>query len=1169
MSGAILLSDIGYQSSDQTDVAELEKITLSMLVTLANLVGSQKAISSSRQQSITGEVICKFHHGRESKILTRSHCLQQFYFLILPGSRLIRVSLEGEIPGRESGHLQGYSEHLTLSSRSVRLRNGVFALLLALFSAKQSPFMEDKELTDYYVRLHFIRFLKLYHNPNRDHQGVFLCRQHLSMLCTLAQAARKSQNSYASKRFQQLSVVGFFVKEMSLEYESLESEVRYSHMRSESSVDSGIFLDRSVSQGKISINSSSNGSLLEDNDGSTPRQGTGKASIVPSLCLNIGASIGTQQTSGNCSIGETLKEEPLFLNAQNTDTAMILSANIPKESDTLNSGFATRVLERQGTSAALSLDTPVDISGNGFEDVQTPAESKTAEELPLGFTFTGDLDEDVNRLEALDSGDDSETFSESLGSLSDTSESESGDDMPSSKLKLPLQLQSSQDTKQGVPRLSISSSMRSSLHKRNESAELINAAAHESEMRKEGRSFFGDLERQALGHGKMQAVRFSALGESKRNSLASSNIDEISNLERERSSRLLYQDNELHILAIKLIFMLIIDGDGQLHSGYCDRYPWDRKMQNIPFILQHHLNASPTRDLLPRIESALQHSIGKFAVMFLRVLCADFFRPSWYTSRVRISGATGAYATVYRCDLPWWAEGKNIVLKIIDAPKHNHDRCSQVEFYSEVVIHEKLSKHPRVCQMLDFGVDTRADALVLVLEEFKCSLKQWRVAQQEDPHQKAGIYWTIFREIVVACIEMLDAGVVHFDLKCDNILLNPLDDASEDDFWRGTCSEGKKFLPRKKKGSMKLSFKVVLGDFGESVIFPGGREGAEGGSTLLARGTDAFKSPEMLMVGGASQVHQRGYDRRRYQGAGAASDVWSLGCLLFELFTGKMLFSDNDWLQLAARVTTPGSQLITDEKMAMVSNLPGVEELLKFILVRDPKMRPRVEDVLQKLDSLDIDGSISCSDGTMRKESLKLDREKPRHPSFKERLSDIAGNPEYPIPITCLIHITENLSVCSVKEYTKLKKSRHTEHRKHILVLSSKLATDIPMWDSNLVTKFSKRSVLESEDLQNCLEDIQINNGSPVLINCPITVDAYSQGLSSWISATLDSIHASRLGFSETIILSDNIDHMAAFLSIAIMIRETGSMYSAMVQTAHCGLDRHLHHVMLESLRNL
>ena len=55
--------------------------------------------------------------------------------------------------------------------------------------------------SDFYIRFHFIQFLKLYHNPHKDHQALFLCRQHMEALLVLA----GDRSPHIRHRFHQLS----------------------------------------------------------------------------------------------------------------------------------------------------------------------------------------------------------------------------------------------------------------------------------------------------------------------------------------------------------------------------------------------------------------------------------------------------------------------------------------------------------------------------------------------------------------------------------------------------------------------------------------------------------------------------------------------------------------------------------------------------------------------------------------------------------------------------------------------------------------------------------------------------------------------------------------------------------------------------------------------------
>jgi serine/threonine protein kinase len=68
---------------------------------------------------------------------------------------------------------------------------------------------------------------------------------------------------------------------------------------------------------------------------------------------------------------------------------------------------------------------------------------------------------------------------------------------------------------------------------------------------------------------------------------------------------------------------------------------------------------------------------------------------------------------------------------------------------------------------------------------------------------------------------------------------------------------------------------------------------------------------------------ERDFDRRKKRGAGPPSDVWSAGCLLYEILTGKFLFYDDDDDDLGRfmiRLTGADEELIPDFRRANVDD---------------------------------------------------------------------------------------------------------------------------------------------------------------------------------------------------------------------------------------------------------
>ncbi|EOX96993.1 NPK1-related protein kinase 3, putative [Theobroma cacao] len=154
------------------------------------------------------------------------------------------------------------------------------------------------------------------------------------------------------------------------------------------------------------------------------------------------------------------------------------------------------------------------------------------------------------------------------------------------------------------------------------------------------------------------------------------------------------------------------------------------------------------------------------------------------------------------------------------------------------------------------------------------------------------------REILQGLKYLHENGIVHCDLKCKNVLLGSSGDVKLTDFG---CAKRLKYMKN---------------------------NGESGPSKQYAGGTPLWMAPEVL----------------RNEGLDYASDIWSLGCTVIEMATGRPPWSDE--------VSNPAAAML---KIACSNEMPRFpsnfsKEGLDFLskcLDRHPKRRCTAEELLE------------------------------------------------------------------------------------------------------------------------------------------------------------------------------------------------------------------------------
>jgi len=287
-----------------------------------------------------------------------------------------------------------------------------------------------------------------------------------------------------------------------------------------------------------------------------------------------------------------------------------------------------------------------------------------------------------------------------------------------------------------------------------------------------------------------------------------------------------------------------------------------------------------------------------------------------------------------------------MVVKILPWRNTQDAKIECLGRYFTEVFALKISSNKGLTKLYDYG--TFDNHVWIITERCKESLKMWCKKRHlyqkkftiQDRTRICILIWAKSCEIVASLHE---EGIIHNDIKCDNILIRKKLNLSN----ISTC----------------LRDAICVSDFGEAIIqrndFP------TLAKSLRCYGTERIQSPEMLSTSSSYSMNHGMFKTKTCNShVSYSSDVWSLGCLLYEIITSEFLFDTSDWSHFFILLQTKEmGELPTTESMLFLTECltqnqydsiscneiayakNSVECLINRCLQRKAKDRPLAKDI--------------------------------------------------------------------------------------------------------------------------------------------------------------------------------------------------------------------------------
>mmetsp|Transcript_48561 Transcript_48561/g.126016 ORF Transcript_48561/g.126016 Transcript_48561/m.126016 type:complete len:281 (-) Transcript_48561:2794-3636(-) len=234
-------------------------------------------------------------------------------------------------------------------------------------------------------------------------------------------------------------------------------------------------------------------------------------------------------------------------------------------------------------------------------------------------------------------------------------------------------------------------------------------------------------------------------------------------------------------------------------------------------------------------------------------------------------------------------DGKEVAIKVVEVLRLTNGK-DRTEFENEVKLFAMI-RHPRVVQCLSYWRENNDYVIELELADngdlAKFIKKTWRSGE----YLTFITIWKIFHQVCEGLQAMHEKRIMHRDIKPGNVLLN---------------SEGG----------------AKLGDLGLGRYFSS--------KTTVATsvvGTPLYMAPEMISNGK--------YDFR--------ADIWSLGCLLYEMIMFKPAFimkDSRDLYRLSQKILKCEYEALPDDVHHRL------REVVEKTIVCEPEKRMELKDII-------------------------------------------------------------------------------------------------------------------------------------------------------------------------------------------------------------------------------